>query len=135
MPNQPLPPQSEKQVLAVASHFAGPLPPPEVLRQYEAVSPGLAMRIVEMAEQEGAHRREMENRSLQGEFEAMRRDFREARWGQIFAFVIALAFMVAGSYVSIKGQPWSGTILGSVGLWRNRDCVYLGKNTPCFVGS
>ena len=39
-----------------ASVFAGPLPPPEKLQQYEDVSPGIAARIVGMAEKEQADR-------------------------------------------------------------------------------
>jgi hypothetical protein len=46
----------------------------------------------------------------------MRRQFAEARLGQVFALVIALAFVIVGAYVSVHGQPWSGTILAGVGL-------------------
>lgn len=44
--------------------FAGPLPPPALLGEYEEALPGLAERIVVMAESEGCHRRAIENRLL-----------------------------------------------------------------------
>jgi len=45
------------------ARFSGPIPPPALLREYEAVLPGLAGRIVGTAEEEAKHRRRME-RSL-----------------------------------------------------------------------
>lgn len=52
-----------------ASMFSGPLPPPEQLEHYEKVHRGLAERIVSMterqfamAERQGAHRIDIENR-------------------------------------------------------------------------
>lgn len=49
--------------IAVASEaFAGPLPPPHLLAGYEQALPGLAERIVAMAENEGTHRRSLESR-------------------------------------------------------------------------
>jgi uncharacterized membrane protein len=41
-------------------HISGPIPSPDVLRQYDAINPGLADRLVRMAEHEADHRRKME---------------------------------------------------------------------------
>jgi len=95
---------------------AGPIPPPELLRGYEQICPGGAERIIRMAETEGAHRRHMEEKALDAQIESMRRSYREARLGQVFAFSIATIFLIGGSYVAIHGQPWAGAIFGSVGL-------------------
>lgn len=70
----------------------------------------------EMARIEGEHRRTMESQSLQASIEAMRRQFSEARLGQVFAFVIALTFMIGGAYVIVRGYAWPGTVLSGVGL-------------------
>lgn len=45
----------------------GPLPHPEVLRQYDQLSPGAADRIITMAEGEAAHRRQMERQQLESD--------------------------------------------------------------------
>jgi Predicted membrane protein (DUF2335) len=50
--------------VAFSESFAGPLPPPALLAEYEQALPGLAERIVAMAENEGNHRRAMEKRLI-----------------------------------------------------------------------
>ena len=47
----------------------------------------------------------------------MRRQFGEARFGQVFAFLISIAFIAAGTYlVSAKGQTAAGLVLSAAGL-------------------
>jgi uncharacterized membrane protein len=94
----------------------GPLPPPQILEGYEQVSPGSAKRIIELTEIQGAHRRLMEERALEAQLEGMRRQFQEARLGQVLAVVVAILFLGAGTYIAIQGHPWPGTLLGIVGL-------------------
>jgi uncharacterized membrane protein len=69
-----------------------------------------------MAEQEGNHRRSMEEKSLNANIAGMQRSFAEARLGQVFAFGVSLAFLAVGAFVAIHGQPWVGGLLGSIGL-------------------
>lgn len=69
-----------------------------------------------MAEKEGDHRREVEQKMTNANIEAMRRTFREARWGQMLAFLISGAFLLVGAYVAVQGQPWVGGVLGTMGL-------------------
>lgn len=64
-----------RKVSIQASSFSGPLPPPEVLRDYGEVLPGLSEKIVEMADREQRHRHKIETDDLQ-------LDRREARRGQ-----------------------------------------------------
>jgi uncharacterized membrane protein len=87
----------------------GPLPPPEVLARYDEVSPGLAERIVKMAENQADHRRAMEKRVV----------VHEARrsWGGLIAGVIvSLAFVVVSGFLIYAGHDVSGTILGTLDL-------------------
>jgi len=48
--------------------------------------------------------------------ELMRNQTKEVFRGQIFAFLITLAFAGAGAYVICSGHPVAGTIFGGVGL-------------------
>jgi uncharacterized membrane protein len=89
--------------------FAGPLPPPEAFQKYEAVLPGSAERILKMAEEQGTHRRSLESKALN-------EDTRGARRGQIFAFILTVLTIVAGTYLVATGKPITGTIMGGVGL-------------------
>ncbi len=99
-----------------ASRFAGPLPPPEALAGYEEVCPGAALRIIQMAEEEGRSRRALEAKAVDAQVEGMRRQFFEARLGQVFAFLIATLFLGCGTYVATLGQPWAGALFGGIGL-------------------
>jgi len=99
-----------------ATRFSGPLPPPELLEHYERILPGFGQRMLEMAQTEGEHRRNLESRSLDAKIEAMRRGFDDSKRGQIFAFVIAAIFVVAGVIVVLCGHDVSGTLLGGVGV-------------------
>lgn len=47
--------------------FRGPLPPPEVLAEYETTLPGAADRILAMAERQAAHRQELEATVVAGD--------------------------------------------------------------------
>ena len=108
--------------------FAGPLPPPGVLEQYDKVCPGAATKIIDAAYAEGLHRQTLESKTLDANIEAMRRQYREARLGQIFALIIALVFVIVGAYVILHGQPWQGTILGGAGLGGIVTAFIVGRN-------
>lgn len=81
--------------------FSGPLPPPEVLRGYESVLPGLADRVVKMAENQSAHRQRLESRVIW--FDGIRSSL-----GLMFGLMIALAGIVAGTYLIISGNSTTG---------------------------
>lgn len=102
--------------MEISQSFTGPLPPPEILAGYEAISPGFALRIIEMAEQQGNHRRAMENKTVDAGITGMHRQYDEARLGQIFAFLIAAMFLGCGTYIAIRGEPWAGALFGGIGL-------------------
>lgn len=44
--------------------FTGPIPPPEILAKYEDCFPGLAERIIVMAEKEQTRRHDIESKKL-----------------------------------------------------------------------
>lgn len=56
--------QQENDGQLIASSYRGPIPPPELLGDYEQISPGSAERILKMAERDLAHRSQMESRAL-----------------------------------------------------------------------
>ena len=57
---------SRPQVTAFFSHFSGPLPAPETLAGYDRIMPGLANRIVEMAEAYQKHQIGLERDQFKG---------------------------------------------------------------------
>jgi uncharacterized membrane protein len=79
----------------------GPLPPPAQLAEYEAIYPGAARAIFELAEQNAAHTREMELRAIK----LQRLDVLLAR---LLPFALVLAFLSVSVVMGIFANPWVG---------------------------
>lgn len=106
----------KSSIVSVAAAFSGPLPPPNVLSGYEDVLPGAADRIISMAEKQSEHRQELERLGTAASIDAMKRQFQEARCGQICAVIVALALIGGGVYLAKIGHPWEGTAMGGGGV-------------------
>ena len=63
----------EKLLVAVSQEFAGPIPPPSMMKQYEGTLPGSADRILKMAENQSEHRQSLEKQKLSFSNRAIRR--------------------------------------------------------------
>lgn len=74
------------------SLHTGPLPAPEDLAHYEAVIPGLADRIVTLAEKQAEHRMFLERYAIVSEV-------RRANWGMAVGAVIAFTGLGGGIYL------------------------------------
>lgn len=74
-----------------AEHFAGPLPPPAVLQEYDQVLPGLAERIVTLAEKQSAHRQALEKGVVEAN---IRNEARGQHYGLIIGLVIGVGALV-----------------------------------------
>lgn len=104
---RPSPPDrgGRARIIQIQQGFSGPLPPPEMLAQYDAVLPGSADRIVKMAEDQSSHRRRIESR------------------GQIFGFVLVLVAIVGGIGLILDGRsaeglvPLIGALAGLAGIF------------------
>lgn len=93
--------------------FLGPIPQPEVLREYDRVLPGLAERIVAWTENEAHHRRTVERSLVQ------------LSWGGLWAaFVLALATILGGMLLAWYGRSVAG-VIGVVGALAGLVIVFL----------
>jgi len=101
-------------------HFEGPLPPPDVLEKYEAVTPGFAERIVKMAEAEQAHRHTLESTVVE-------KSFKEAERGQRYGLWIGVVAIVAGSITAGMGATIAGSIIGGGGVIGLVSVFVLGR--------
>src|SRR6266487_5498875 len=81
------------------------LPPPEDLKKYDAASPGLGRKIIEMVQEEQRHLHSMD-----------RAQVALSRRGQLFGFIIAISFLVVAGVLVGLGHSVAGTIIGSVDL-------------------
>ena len=96
--------------------FQGPLPPPSVLRQYEHILPGMAERVLAMAEKEQAARHSRDRDFLVSQTTTMRRS-------QIGGILVAVSAIIAATIIAVWGNPW---IAGGIGI--------MGVFTPLLTG-
>ncbi|MBI1800726.1 MAG: DUF2335 domain-containing protein, partial [Chloroflexi bacterium] len=109
--------------------FSGPIPPPSLLSQYEQAFPGLADRIVKMAEREQTHRHHIEDTRDEAAVTTTRMGLNRAFW--------LVMFISAGSvYLIATGRDTAGLILilGQLvllaGAFITRQITSMNKQTP-----
>ena len=98
------------QLLHRSVQYEGPIPDPIAMQGYESVHPGLADRIMRMAEQEQRHN-EMRIRAAIDDARAERM---EARLGQIFGFLIGMTAIITGGFVAVMVEGAAGATAGSI---------------------
>ena len=99
----------KKLLLAVSQEFAGPIPPPAMMKQYEETLSGSANRIIKMAENQSEHRQWMEKKRLS-------LSNREVHLGQIFGLLIGVIAIITGGYTALNGAPIPGGFIGTAGV-------------------
>jgi uncharacterized membrane protein len=77
-----------------AEMWEGPLPSPGALARYNEISPGLAEKIVNMAQDQQAHRFGLENRTVDSQLSQSKR-------GQYFALTLGLVAIGAATYLGL----------------------------------
>ncbi len=102
-------PEQKGSVVLHSQQWSGPLPPPAVLEQYNAVHPGLAERIVSSMEVEQQHRHSMERQLLDTHKRVYTR-------GQYFAATVALVSLGAGLVLGLHDQGAAAIAFVTVGL-------------------
>jgi uncharacterized membrane protein len=89
------------QIIAAYEATQGPLPPPGMLKQYEAILPGISHRMFRQVELQSDHRRALENRALDS-------SIKRASRGQSFALLIMLLTIGVGAFLIYVDKPLSG---------------------------
>jgi uncharacterized membrane protein len=100
--------------------FHGPLPPPEVLKQYDETIPGAAERILSMAEKQQDHRSKLELMIVE-------KRIHQSAIGQIFGFILALVFGGISFGVALIGYPILAGTLGCSTILGLAVIFVLGK--------
>jgi uncharacterized membrane protein len=111
-----------------AEFYRGPIPHPETLQKYDDITPGLANRIVQMAESEAIHRREIETKIVDANCADMTAYHAEVFRGQICGLIIAVTALISGAYVAVQGYQWGGALLGTGGIGSIVLTFVLGRN-------
>ena len=99
----------EELLVARAELFAGPLPHPDHLAEYEKIHSGSADRILRMAEDEAQHRHRIESIVIESNVKL------EAR-GQLFGFLIAVTALAGGIWIMASGYSLWGAAMVTVAV-------------------
>ena len=110
------------EVVATATSWQAPLPPPVALQQYDDVLPGSPERIFQMYEKQAEHRMRMESAVVLG-------DARRSDIGLVFAFILALLIIVLAFYVTIWIHPWVGASIIGTGVAGLAGVFVYGTNS------
>jgi uncharacterized membrane protein len=102
-------PEEERQEFVARQVFSGPLPSPEVLARYQDVLPGLAGKIVDMAEAEQKVRH-------QAVLVQQRQESAKIRWAGMVSFVIPLAVLGLAAYAIKDGYRDVAGLFGTLGV-------------------
>ena len=136
--NKPLPQLVERaanSALASITYQAstqlsqGPLPSPEILKHYNSVIPGLADRIVAMAEAEAAHRREIEKKIIETQASDMARFRRAELCGQIFGLLIGLTALIGAVYAAVNHAQVAASFIGTTGVTGLVTAFIIGRQS------
>ena len=108
--------------------LSGPVPSPELLRQYESLRPGFADRLIRLAEQEAEHRRKMESEVLALQSTDQKAYRRSEFAGQIFGLCIGLAAIAGAVVMAVHGAQLAATFLGTGGVTGLVTAFILGRS-------
>jgi uncharacterized membrane protein len=122
-----LPEPQQKAVRAVLLGISyqriwkGPLPPPDVLKEYNEAFANGAERIFIEAQKQTDHRMSLESHVIPEEL-------RQSERGQHYGLAIALSFLAASVLLVMTGHDVSGTIIGSIDLVALVTVFVYGRN-------
>lgn len=114
-PSDPVNLPEELQAMLIEASWTGPLPPPQALQRYDEILPGGADRIFKMAEDRHQHQIDQEKAAISLEKEALSSagesiaaENSRSKLGLVFAFIIALAGIGTGAWLTTVGKAGFG---------------------------
>jgi uncharacterized membrane protein len=96
-----LPPSQREAIIHAQLEFSGPLPPPQILGQYDEVLPGAAERILRMAEKQQDHRIGVDQSGI-----------RRANWGLGAGYSLSVMGLISTTFLVMHGHDVAGSVLG-----------------------
>lgn len=103
----------QMQGVAIHKQYSGPIPPPEMLAQYD---PDVRMAILRMAEDEQSQRNVRLKMALEADIDDRKRIRSLEGRGQWFGFGIGIAGIIAATIMALYGEPVAASIIGAIDL-------------------
>jgi len=98
-----------REEITQSRSFSGPVPPPEILKEYIEVNPDFAQLIIQMSVDEQKYAHSRDSKIIDKSFESKKR-------GQIFALTIALVAIIGGIICILLEHDIAGGIVSGFGL-------------------
>lgn len=95
--------------IAESHVFRGPLPAPEMFREYEKVLPGLSREIVDMAKDQQSHRMELEKKYVSS-------SILQSSRGQVMGFILGILCIIGAVVSAYIHESTLACILGGTTL-------------------
>lgn len=111
--------QSQPKVI-LQQQYSGPIPSPQDLASYEKIYPGLANRLVIMAEKEIDHRHDITHKSID-------LDFKYKSRGQLCALILGCMGIIVGGITAVLGSAATGSIIGGTTVIALAGIFVIGK--------
>lgn len=114
-------------ITAQEARFQSPLPSPEVIRNYDALVPGTAKRLIDLAVEESQHRRMIESTANQANIAAQRKQgeiasyqtkavFRSDLFGQAAGVILSLSCIGGAVYLGLENHEVAAAALCAIPL-------------------
>lgn len=114
---------SNPMLLALSS---SPLPPPQLLQEYERACPGAGERIFRMAEAEQQHRHALQQQALRADLEDLQRTHGNTARGQLLGFGVVVAALAAAVVIAVYSTAWGAPVAaGIIGAGGLTSLVYV----------
>lgn len=97
------------QIITQLESFSGPLPPPQILSEYEKIVPGSAAKILDMAVGQSEHRKSLETNVINS-------NITNSRLGLYFGLLIGLTGIIAGTVLGLYDKQIAGGVIGGGSL-------------------
>jgi uncharacterized membrane protein len=98
----------------VSATFTGPLPPPQILRQYGDLRPDMLGWILKEADEQVAHHRALQVKAVDEQIKDAQARRDQIGIGQAFAFVIALTGILTAAVIALAQRSTAGAVASTV---------------------
>lgn len=109
----------------ITQMFQGPVPHPDILREFDRIVPGTAQRMIDLAHSESEHRRTLENKNLEANIEFQKQQIEIAKkqsnvvfvtdmFGQAIGFLLAIACVCGAVYLSMHDHEAVAAALAAI---------------------
>lgn len=109
-------PQSSLGIAYIETVWRGPLPPADVVQEYENITPGAADRILGLTEKQQEHDHRVTEKFISIHHMVVSGDSKRSTVGLWFGFAIAALGIICGTCLGLLGREWLGGVIAGVPL-------------------